>query len=87
MLIGIQITESIKSASAPIATSANVSGQPTCQSGFQVLGIMDGRVDVLLDAGTVTGMSATTVDITEPAWRVIKEGAVSRAEIAKDLQI
>jgi L-threonylcarbamoyladenylate synthase len=70
-----------------IATSANVSGQPTCQSGFQVLGTMDGRIDLLLDAGTVNGPGATTVDITEPEWRVIKEGAVSRAEIAENLHI
>ena len=70
-----------------IATSANVSGQPTCQSGFQVLGTMDGRIDLLLDAGTVNGPGATTVDITEPEWKVIKEGAVSRAEIAENLHI
>ena len=70
-----------------IATSANVSGQPTCQSGFQVLGTMDGRVDLLLDAGTVNGLGATTVDITEPEWRVIREGAISRAEIAENLHI
>ena len=70
-----------------IATSANVSGQPTCQSGFQVLGTMDGRIDLLLDAGTVNGPGATTVDITEPEWRVIREGAITRAVIAENLHI
>jgi L-threonylcarbamoyladenylate synthase len=70
-----------------IATSANVSGQPTCRSGFEVLGTMDGRVDLLLDAGPVNGLGATTVDITEPEWRVIREGAISEAVIAENLQI
>ncbi len=70
-----------------IATSANVSGQPTCRSGFEVLGTMDGRVDLLLDAGPVNGLGATTVDITEPEWKVIREGAISEAVIAENLQI
>src|SRR5690242_5816707 len=34
-----------------IATSANLSGQPTCSSGIEVFGVMDGRVDLVLDGG------------------------------------
>ena len=30
-----------------IATSANISGLPTCRSGIEVFGIMDGRVDLV----------------------------------------
>ena len=33
--------------------------------------MMDGRVDLVLDGGSCTGAGATTVDITEPAWRLI----------------
>jgi L-threonylcarbamoyladenylate synthase len=69
-----------------IATSANLTGQPTCSSGIEVFGIMDGRVDLILDAGVVAGEGATTVDITEPYWRVIKEGAVPEREIAEVLK-
>jgi L-threonylcarbamoyladenylate synthase len=65
-----------------IATSANVSGQPTCTSGIEVFGTMDGRVDLVLDGGLCTGQGSTTVDITEPYWRLIKEGAISEREIA-----
>ena len=61
-----------------IATSANISGQPTCRSGIEVFGTMDGRVDLVLDGGTCTGPGATTVDITEPYWKIIREGAVRR---------
>lgn len=64
-----------------ISTSANISGQPTCRSGIEVFGVMDGRVDLVLDGGMCGGEGATTVDITEPRWRVIKEGAVSAKEI------
>jgi L-threonylcarbamoyladenylate synthase len=69
-----------------IATSANISGQPTCRAGIDVFGTMDGRVDLVLDGGTCTGSGATTVDITEPYWKVIREGAVSEKEIADCLK-
>jgi L-threonylcarbamoyladenylate synthase len=69
-----------------IATSANLSGQPTCSSGIEVFGVMDGRVDLVLDGGLVTGTGATTVDVTEPYWRVIKEGAVAEKDIAEVLK-
>jgi L-threonylcarbamoyladenylate synthase len=69
-----------------VATSANLSGQPTCSRGIDVFGMMDGRVDLVLDGGVAHGSGATTVDITEPFWRVIKEGAVPEREIASVLK-
>lgn len=68
-----------------ISTSANISGQPTCRSGIEVFGTMDGRVDLVLDGGSCSGPGATTVDITEPYWKVIKEGAITEKEIAECL--
>ena len=68
-----------------IATSANISGKPTCASGIEVFCVMDGRVDLVLDGGPCAGVGATTVDITEQDWRVIREGAVAGAEIAECL--
>jgi len=64
-----------------IATSANLSGKPACRSGIEVFGAMDGRVDLILDAGSVSGSAATTVDVTEPEWDLIREGAVPRDQI------
>ncbi|MEO8595022.1 MAG: L-threonylcarbamoyladenylate synthase [Candidatus Solibacter sp.] len=69
-----------------ISTSANISGHPTCHSGIDVFGTMDGRVDLVLDGGPCVGEGATTVDITEPYWRVIKSGAISEKEIAECLE-
>lgn len=64
-----------------IATSANVSGRPTCRSGFEVLGTMDGRIRLILDGGVLEGAAATTVDITPLQWRLIKEGAIAPDQI------
>lgn len=69
-----------------IATSANISGKPTCRSGIDVFGMMDGRVDLVLDAGACGGQGATTIDITEPIWKLIREGAVPHKEIVECLQ-
>jgi len=69
-----------------ISTSANMSGSPTCRSGIEVFGMMDGRVDLVVDAGACSGAGATTVDITEPYWKVIREGAIEEKEIAEVLQ-
>jgi L-threonylcarbamoyladenylate synthase len=69
-----------------IATSANISGQPTLSSGIEVFGVMDGRVDLILDGGPVSGVGATTVDVTDPYWRVIKEGAIAEKDLAEVLK-
>jgi L-threonylcarbamoyladenylate synthase len=69
-----------------ISTSANISGSPTCASGIEVFGSMDGRVDLVLDGGLATGLGATTVDVSEPYWRVIKEGAILEKDIAEVLK-
>lgn len=68
-----------------IATSANISGKPTICSGIDLFASMDGRIDLVLDGGICIGPGSTTVDITEPYWRVIKEGAITEKEIAERL--
>ncbi len=68
-----------------IATSANISGVPTCRTGIEVFGVMDGRVDLVLDGGSCEGVGASTVDITDPEWKVIKEGAIPEREIGECL--
>lgn len=65
-----------------IATSANISGRPTCTSGIEVFGVMDGTIDLVLDGGSCQGSGASTVDITEPDWKMIREGAITQREIA-----
>lgn len=71
---------------ALIATSANMSGEPTASSGIELFAGMDGRIDLVLDGGLCAGVGATTVDITEPYWKVIKEGAITEKEIADRLK-
>ena len=77
------VAQLVAAAESPlIATSANTSGRPTCRSGFEVLGTMDGRIRLILDGGPLNGPVATTVDITPTEWRVIRQGGVPRSKIA-----
>jgi L-threonylcarbamoyladenylate synthase len=69
-----------------IATSANLSGQPTCRSGIETFATLDSRIELVLDGGHCTSQGSTTVDITEPRWRVIKEGTIAEREIADCLK-
>jgi L-threonylcarbamoyladenylate synthase len=68
-----------------IATSANISGKPTCRSGIEVFGQMDGRVDLVLDGGLCAGPGSTTIDVTEPLWQIIRQGAIQEKDIADSL--
>jgi L-threonylcarbamoyladenylate synthase len=43
-------------------------------------------VDLVIDGGMCNGVGATTVDITEPYWRLIRSGAIEEKEIAECLQ-
>lgn len=69
-----------------ISTSANLSGQPTTRTGIEVFAAMDGSVDLVLDGGVTAGEGSTTVDVTEPYWRVIKEGSISEKQLGETLR-
>lgn len=68
----------------PIAcTSANPSGMPAATSGAQVEKYFGKNVDMILDAGEMSGgLPSTVVDVTQIPFRIKREGAISRAQIA-----
>jgi L-threonylcarbamoyladenylate synthase len=68
-----------------IATSANISGEPTARTGIEVFAALDGAVDLVLDAGACPGEGSTTVDVCEPYWRIIKEGTITEKELRETL--
>ena len=61
-----------------IGTSANLSGQPSCQTADEAYRQLGPSVDFWLDGGmTKGGMPSTMLDATEPNFRIIREGAIS----------
>ncbi len=70
-----------------IATSANVSGHPTCATAAEVLATLGKSVSLILDGptgGTDHGV-ATTIDVTGSKWRLIREGLISEEELREFL--
>ncbi len=69
-----------------IATSANISGHPTCSTATEVQTTLGDSVSLILDSPTDSSYGiATTVDVTGPKWRLIREGIVSEEELAEFL--
>lgn len=67
-------------------TSANISGQPGSSRVDDIDPLMIRQLDLVLDAGPLQGGTGSTiVDVTEKTPVVLREGAVSRAEIIKIL--
>jgi L-threonylcarbamoyladenylate synthase len=72
-------------------TSANSSGEPA-PSRFEdvVPSIMD-AVDLAIDGGTLRGRPSTVVDISglddDGSWRVLRQGALPRAELGRRIGI
>ena len=75
----------IRGLGAPIiGTSANISGQPSPVTAEEVRGQLDEDVDLIIDGGRCPGgVESTVLDVTGKVPAIIREGAVSREEIAK----
>ncbi len=64
-----------------IGTSANRSGAVPASSAAQVREQLDGVVDLVIDGLPSLGIQSTILDLTGPAPRVLRSGAVSLEEI------
>jgi L-threonylcarbamoyladenylate synthase len=68
-------------------TSANRSGEPEGRSARDVVDTIGDRIDLVVDGGPSAGGTASTVvDCTGPTPRILREGAISRAEIVSLLE-
>jgi L-threonylcarbamoyladenylate synthase len=67
-------------------TSANISGFPACSHCDQVVKQLGDRLPLILDAGETGAILASTiVDLHDDRWRILREGAVSEADISAAL--
>ena len=67
-------------------SSANVSGRPPATTAAEAVGQLGDRVGVYLDGGpSGEPVASTIVDLTGDSPRVLREGAVTRDEVAKVL--
>jgi len=70
------------------ATSANLSGSPPARSAEDVEGYFQKGIDLIIDGGRVTATQPSTVlDLSHAEPRVIREGAISREALERELRI
>jgi tRNA threonylcarbamoyl adenosine modification protein (Sua5/YciO/YrdC/YwlC family) len=68
------------------ATSANISGRPDPESVEEIMSQFGDRVDLYLDAGPLTGPTSTVVDCSGPKPRILRDGAIPRADIERAIE-
>jgi L-threonylcarbamoyladenylate synthase len=68
-----------------VATSANISGFPTCKEASEVLAALGIHLSLILDSKVPESKAATTVDVTVPKWRLIRSGAIAEEELREFL--
>lgn len=69
-----------------VATSANRSGEPSPRTAQEALEQLGDEVDLVLDGGPcAVGQDSTVIDVTGDAPRILREGAVPRAEVERVL--
>lgn len=75
----------VRSVAGPITgTSANLSGAPGCHRVSDLPDSLLGQVDLILDAGPLAGgAGSTVVDVSTGKVVILREGAVSKAEIER----
>lgn len=64
-----------------VATSANRSGKPPITSGKVARREFEGKVDLIIDDGLVSGKASTVLDLSISPPRILREGPVSRSDI------
>ncbi len=81
------VTKLLEKVQGPVTgTSANLSGFPPCSSAEQVAKQLGERLPLILDAGeTGKTIASTIVDVRGDDWRIVREGAISEAEILRAL--
>jgi L-threonylcarbamoyladenylate synthase len=74
---------------AVFQTSANRSGEPAPSRFEDVAPPIVAAVDVAIDGGALGGRPSTVIDLSrmdqDGSWRVLREGALSRAELGRRL--
>jgi L-threonylcarbamoyladenylate synthase len=73
----------IKGAGVPlVGTSANIHGKPSPLTAAEVKAQLNDKVELIIDGGhTQVGIESTIVDVSGDRPRILRQGAVSRAEL------
>lgn len=79
----------LSAAQLPLATtSVNISGRKAVVSGEEAKKVFQGKVDVIIDGGPCDiGHESTVLDVTHFPFSVLREGALSKTQLARVLNL
>jgi len=68
----------IREVASPLAvTSANISGEPAAFSAEEVMRILEGKIEMVVDDGTrCGGIESTVLDCTVSPFKIVRPGAI-----------
>jgi len=76
----------IRATGAPLATtSANLSGEPSPTTAAEVQAQLGGLIEFIIEGVCPGGVASTVVDPSVDPPRILRQGAISRAELAAAL--
>lgn len=76
------ITQMIQQCPFPLfLTSANLSDEPVCQDGDEVIARLGERIDLVVEGRHRSGKASTILDCTQVELKVLREGPISLEEI------
>lgn len=77
----------IQAVGAPLAaTSANLTGRPDPRTAEEVMGYLEGHIELIVDGGRCPGgVPSTVIDLTETPPAAVRFGAISREELEEAL--
>jgi len=64
-----------------LQSSANLAGGPDARRLEDVPQSIRDGADLVIDGGILPGIASTVIDLRTPEWRILREGAVSRASV------
>jgi L-threonylcarbamoyladenylate synthase len=74
----------LAAAVGPIATtSANRHGEPTPATAGPLVELFGDEVALVVDGGPCGGSPSTVVDVAGPAWRVLRAGTLTLADLER----
>lgn len=77
-----RLVRSLAASAGPLATtSANRHGRPTPSEARAAAADLAGRVDLIVDGGSLATKASTVVDATQDPWRLLREGAITADQL------
>lgn len=81
------ISQMIQQLNVPLfLTSANLSDEPVCQDGEEVLQRLGNRIDLIVDGSHRKGKASTILDCTQEELKILREGPISLEEIKQKME-